>query len=94
MTRTTLIKDLEVINQNKYVIYDQKQIELDVESMLEYIGDPDSYLRDDLIYMTFVMWIEVKKYLDEDYLKVLLFKLLSNEFAFYHLGEKDNNTIL
>ena len=50
-----LQQQLEEIRNNNYVINDVPNIDSLSFSMLKHIGDTDSYLRDKLIYSTFII---------------------------------------
>ena len=50
-----LQQQLEEIRNNNYIIDDTLHIDPLSYSMLEHIGDTDSYLRDKLIYSTFII---------------------------------------
>lgn len=61
-------------------------------AMLAYLGHPDSDLRDELIYPTFVQWIERKVYSSEE-LRVLLHTALDDAHLFLGLGEVESDSV-
>ena len=62
--------------------------------MLKYIGDTDQELRDGLILNTFVNWIEEKRYFTNEELVNLLNTILSADFAFYNMGQENDDSVL
>lgn len=86
--------DLQRIKANEYNLNGDEQVRNYVDLMLKYIGDSDPELRDDLIYLTFVYWIEEKNYFTNEELISLLNKILSEEFAFYNIGSDNDDSVL
>lgn len=64
MTPETLRARLESIRQQNYAAPEDMP-EL-TAAMLAHLGNPDSYLRDELIYLTFVHWIQRGVYTPEE----------------------------
>ena len=62
-----LQQQLEEIRNNNYIIDDTLHIDPLSYSMLEHIGDTDSYLRDKLIYSTFYHLIKRTTFLTRNY---------------------------
>jgi hypothetical protein len=85
---------LRVISDNDYKLKEHESINDYVNLMLKYIGDSDPELRDDLIYSTFANWIEGECYFTDEELKSLLNTLLSNDFIFYKIGSKVDDSVL
>lgn len=81
---------LDVIRQQDYAPPEDTP-EL-TEAMLTYLGHPDSELRDDLIYLTFVHWIEREVYSSE-VLRVLLATVLDDAHLFLGLGEVESDSV-
>lgn len=92
--REQLIMDLKSIKENDFIIPKGKSVNEYMTMMMKYIGDEDPELRDDLIYEVFATWIEDKGYLTNEDLILLLNKLLSEEYAFYEIGNQNDNSVL
>ena len=61
-------------------------------AMLSYLGHPDGDLRDELIYLTFVHWIQRNVYLAEE-LRALLNTILDDTHLFLNLGEVESDSV-
>uniref|UniRef100_UPI00403F8E42 DUF2785 domain-containing protein n=1 Tax=Paenibacillus sp. FSL F4-0243 TaxID=2954732 RepID=UPI00403F8E42 len=92
-TREQLIKDLQRIEENDYELRSGEQLRDYVKLMLEYIGDPQPKLRDDLIYSTFYKWINEKQWFSDAELRELLLILLDEQHLFYHIGSKEDQAV-
>uniref|UniRef100_UPI00403F226B DUF2785 domain-containing protein n=1 Tax=Paenibacillus sp. FSL R10-2734 TaxID=2954691 RepID=UPI00403F226B len=92
-TREQLIIDLQRIEENNYELRSGEQLRDYVKLMLEYIGDPQPVLRDDLIYSTFYKWINEKQWFSDAELRELLLILLDEQHLFYHIGSKEDQTV-
>ncbi|WP_445671046.1 DUF2785 domain-containing protein [Paenibacillus sp. FSL P4-0184] len=92
-TREQLIKDLQRIEENDYELRSGEQLRDYVKLMLEYIGDPQPKLRDDLIYSTFYKWINEKQWFSDAELRELLLILLDEQHLFYHIGSKGDQAV-
>lgn len=92
-TREQLIIDLQRIEENDYELRSGEQLKDYVKLMLEYIGDPQPELRDDLIYSTFYKWINEKQWFSDAELRELLLILLGEQYLFYHIGSKDDQAV-
>jgi hypothetical protein len=92
-TRAQLIKDLQRIEENDYELSSGEQLKDYVKLMLEYIGDPQLELRDDLIYSTFYKWMNEKQWFSDAELRELLLILLDEQHLFYHIGSKDDPAV-
>lgn len=86
--------NLKEIRDNEYKLKEHESINDYVNLMLKYIGDSDPELRDKLIYSTFANWIERKCYFTDEELKSLLNTLLTNDFIFYKIGSKADDSAL
>lgn len=86
--------NLRRIKENEYNLGDGENINDYVNLMLKYIGDNNPEVRDELIYTTFVNWIEEKGYFTDEELKVLLNTILSEDFAFYNIGSENDDSVL
>lgn len=92
-TREQLIKDLQRIEENDYELRSGEQLRDYVKLMLEYIGDPQPKLRDDLIYSAFYKWINEKQWFSDAELRELLLILLDEQHLFYHIGSKEDQAV-
>ncbi|USK52866.1 DUF2785 domain-containing protein [Cytobacillus solani] len=93
-TKTKLMKDLIRIQKEHYQLQEGEEVQDFVTQMLQYIGDPQPELRDDLIYTTFQKWIfEMNKFTDEE-LRNLLSILIDKQHLLYHLGNAGDLTVL
>ncbi|WP_419886747.1 DUF2785 domain-containing protein [Paenibacillus sp. B-A-8] len=91
--REQLIIDLQRIEENDYELRSGEKIRDYVKLMLEYIGDPQPELRDDLIYSTFYKWMNEKKWFSDAELRELLLILLDEQHLFYHIGSKEDQAV-
>jgi len=82
------------IKENEYNLGNGENTNDYVNLMLKYIGDNDPEVRDELIYTTFVNWIEEKGYFTDEELETLLNTILSKDFAFYNIGSEDDDSVL
>lgn len=71
---------------------DKEQTETVLDAMLTYIGTPDSELRDKLIYSTFYFSI-TKGIFNTEQLIDLLHTVIGNDYLFFGLGSKENDTV-
>ncbi|MEK4236388.1 DUF2785 domain-containing protein [Paenibacillus sp. FSL H7-0714] len=92
-TREQLIIDLQRIEENDYELKSGEQLRDYVKLMLEYIGDPQPKLRDDLIYSTFYKWINEKQWFSDAELRELLLILLDEQHLFYYIGSKEDQAV-
>ncbi|WP_445739194.1 DUF2785 domain-containing protein [Paenibacillus sp. FSL F4-0236] len=92
-TREQLIIDLQRIEENDYELRSGEQLRDYVKLMLEYIGDPQPKLRDDLIYSTFYKWVNEKQWFSDAELRELLLILLDEQHLFYHIGSKEDQAV-
>lgn len=92
--REKLKIDLKRIKDNEYNLREDEKVMNYLDLMLKYIGDTDPELRDDLIYSTFVNWIEEKEYFTNEELISLLNRILSEDFAFYNIGYENDDSVL
>jgi len=67
------------IKENEYNLGNGENINDYVNLMIKYIGDNDPEVRDELIYTTFVNWIEEKGYFTDEELETLLNTILSKD---------------
>ncbi|MDP7990548.1 DUF2785 domain-containing protein [Bacillus sp. MHSD_36] len=87
-----LQEQLEEIRNNNYVINNVLNIDSLSSSMLEHIGDTDSYLRDKLIYSTFYHLIK-KDYISHTHLRKLLLESISDKYLLYKIHSDDEDAV-
>ncbi|PEJ74004.1 DUF2785 domain-containing protein [Bacillus wiedmannii] len=87
-----LQQQLEEIRNNNYVINNVLNIDSLSSSMLEHIGDTDSYLRDKLIYSTFYHLIK-KDYISHTHLQKLLLESVSDKYLLYKIHSDDEDAV-
>lgn len=91
--RNGLITYLSKVRDNGYVV-DQNGVDSKViELMMEYVGDPDPELRDELICTTFYQWIDTLDYLKEDQLHSLLDVALDERHLFCKIGSGEDHSV-
>jgi hypothetical protein len=61
-------------------------------AMMEYLGDSDSELRDDLVYSILGRWVTTGIF-SKVQLKQILDTILDDKHLFYKIGEKDTNSV-
>ncbi|WP_028593728.1 DUF2785 domain-containing protein [Paenibacillus assamensis] len=91
--RAKLKLELKRIEKEQYQLREGERIQNFIPLMLKYIGDPDSELRDNLIYPTFYMWIQEGNKLSEEELRSLLALLLNNEHLFNGIGSQNDQSV-
>ncbi|OWA33647.1 hypothetical protein B9G55_20075 [Saccharibacillus sp. O16] len=63
-----------------------------IPSMLRYIGDVDSALRDEWIYGSFSQWIQAG-WLEEDQLRQVMDAVLKGDGLFFRIGEQETDSV-
>lgn len=91
--REQLLLDLRRIEGNKYTLSEGECRSQYVEVMLQYIGDTDPDLRDELIYSTFNEWICEKEYFSDNDLLNMLNTLIDENHLFYHIGNDEDDSV-
>ena len=81
------------IKENDFNLSIDENVSDYLHLMLEHIGDTDPVLRDNLIYTTFVHWIEYKKYFSSKELIELLDTITSEDFMFYNIGSLGEDSV-
>ena len=61
-------------------------------AMMEYLGDSESELRDDLVYSVLIRWITSGVF-NKEQLKQILTAILDDKHLSYKIGEKDTNSV-
>lgn len=92
MKRDDLIKTLTTLKANDYNS-NKTDVEALLPHMLKYIGDTEPQFRDRLIYSCLCTWIEVKRYFDKETLINLTHQLMTDDFIFYKIGNKEDDTV-
>ncbi|MDF2681826.1 MAG: hypothetical protein K0R47_3016 [Brevibacillus sp.] len=92
-TRTTFMLDLQRIEDEHYQLREGEQLQDFVRLMLQYIGDPQPELRDDLIYPTFYTWIKEDNRFTDAELRSLLAVLTDEQHLFYQIGSENDQTV-
>lgn len=92
--REQLLVDLRRIQENGYQVTEGEKAQDYVPLMLQYIGDNDSELRDDLIYSTFYEWIFEREYFNKEELLKILITLMDENHLFYNIGNDEDDTVL
>jgi len=91
--REQLISDLRRLQKNQYQLAGGEKAFDYIPLMLQYIGDPDPELRDELIYSTLCEWICEKEYFSEDELLYILSVITNENHLFYHIGNDGDDTV-
>lgn len=91
--REELILNLKRIEGNEYRLNEGEKAMDFAQHMLEYIGDIDPKLRDDLIYSTFCNWIYEKDYFNNEELIKILDTIVDEKHLFFHIGNQYDNTV-
>lgn len=92
-TRTKLMLDLQRIEKDEYQLCEGEQHQDFLPLLLQYIGDPQPELRDNLIYPMFYMWIKEENRFSEEELRSLLSVLTDNNHLFYHIGSEEDQSV-
>ncbi|AZS13291.1 DUF2785 domain-containing protein [Paenibacillus lutimineralis] len=92
-TRMKLMTDLQRIEKEHYQLREGEQLQDFLTLMLQYIGDPQPELRDDLICTTFYEWFHDENMLTETELHRLLDVLTDEQHLFYQIGSVDDPSV-
>lgn len=87
--------NVEILKDKLEIYIDGKLLVLqleDQENMLKKIGNPDSYLRDELIYQSFGKLI-FSGQLNANELEKLLVQLKQGDYLFYGIGEQGTDSV-
>lgn len=93
-TRIKLMLDLQRIEKDEYQLREGEQHQDFLPLLLQYIGDPQPELRDNLIYSMFYMWIKEENRFSEEELRSLLTVLTDENHLFYSIGSEDDQSVL
>ncbi|PJO41555.1 DUF2785 domain-containing protein [Lysinibacillus xylanilyticus] len=91
--RLKLMEDLQRIEKNEYQLGEGEQHQDFLPLLLQYIGDPQPELRDNLIYPMFYMWIKEENRFSEEELRSLLTVLTDENHLFYNIGSENNQSV-
>ncbi|MRN52599.1 DUF2785 domain-containing protein [Paenibacillus monticola] len=91
--REKLRIDLQRIEDNQYLLGEGEELWDYITLMLQYIGDPQTELRDELIYPTFYEWISVRRLFTEVELLDMLSVLIDEQHLFYHIGSEGEASV-
>ncbi|MEM7331295.1 MAG: DUF2785 domain-containing protein [Chloroflexota bacterium] len=92
LSEAQLKEKLQSLAENQFKISDDDLPTL-VWEMVNHLGAADSYLRDDLIYAAFGMWILEYDLIEQDLLRELLHTVLSEQQMFHGVGEQNTNSV-
>ncbi|WP_277587404.1 DUF2785 domain-containing protein [Psychrobacillus antarcticus] len=92
-TRTKLMLDLQRIEKDEYQLCEGEQHQDFLPLLLQYIGDPQPELRDNLIYPMFYMWIKEENRFSGEELRSLLTVLTDENHLFYNIGSEDDQSV-
>ena len=94
MTRTVKQQSLKETLQSFHdfkQVSQQEAITLS-DQMVDHIGNPDPVLRDELIYSGLATWIMEGKF-DKQYFCKLFNQVLTDQYLFYKIGQKDDDSV-
>ncbi|MBZ4223621.1 DUF2785 domain-containing protein [Bacillus wiedmannii] len=92
-TRSKLMLDLQRIEKDEYQLREGEQHQDFLPLLLQYIGDPQPELRDNLIYPMFYMWIKEENRFSGEELRSLLTVLTDENHLFYNIGSEDDQSV-
>ncbi|MFJ7919678.1 DUF2785 domain-containing protein [Lysinibacillus fusiformis] len=85
--------DLQRIEKDEYQLREGEQHQDYVPLLLQFIGDPQPELRDNLIYPMFYMWIMEENRFSEEELRSFLSVLTDKNHLFYHIGSEEDQSV-
>ena len=88
-----LKEKLETLSQNKFQLSENDDLSILIPAMLTYIGSTDAELRDNLIYGAIVSWVMRHDAIEKAELQKIFLTLLDEKHLFFHIGEKDTDSI-
>lgn len=91
--RTKLKLDLQRIEKDEYQLREGELHQDFLPLLLQYIGDPEPELRDNLIYPMFYMWIKEENRFSEEELRSILTVLIDENHLFYKIGSEDDHSV-
>ncbi|ASA26494.1 DUF2785 domain-containing protein [Paenibacillus donghaensis] len=87
------MQDLQRIEDEHYHLREGEREQDFLTLMLQYIGDPEPELRDNLIYPTFYEWIMEQQKFTDDELRILLRTLTDEQHLFYQIGSEGSPSV-
>ncbi|OKP82498.1 hypothetical protein A3844_18605 [Paenibacillus helianthi] len=91
--RIQLMTDLQRIETEHYRLREGEEHQRFISLMLEYIGDPQPELRDELIYPAFYEWILEQRLFSSDELRGITAVLLDEQHLFHGIGGQGEDTV-
>ncbi|GLC89683.1 membrane protein [Lysinibacillus piscis] len=88
-----LMLDLQRIEKDAYQLQAGEQHQDFLPLLLQYIGDPQPELRDNLIYPMFYMWIKEENRFSGEELCSLLTVLTDENHLFYNIGSEEDQSV-
>ncbi len=85
--------DLQRIEQDEYQLREGEQHQDFLPLLLQYIGDPQPELRDNLVYPMFYMWVKEENRFSGEELRSLLTVLTDENYLFYNIGSEDDQSV-
>ncbi|WP_375143027.1 DUF2785 domain-containing protein [Paenibacillus sp. D2_2] len=85
--------DLQRIEKEHYQLREGEQLQDFLTLMLQFIGDPQPELRDDLICTTFYEWFHDENMLTDTELHSLLAVLTDEQHLFFQIGSEDDPSV-
>lgn len=92
-TRLKLMTELQRIGKEHYQLREGEQLQDFLTWMLQYIGDPQPELRDNLICTTFYEWFHDENMLTATELYSLLAVLTDEQHLFYQIGSVSDSSV-
>ena len=92
-TRETLLLALRTIQENSYQTPEGLKATDYLPAIVNFLGDPDPELRDDLIYSTLANWVTKEGFLNPTDLTWLLDQCLNEKHLFYQIGQSGDFSI-
>ncbi|MEA5078691.1 MAG: DUF2785 domain-containing protein [Anaerolineaceae bacterium] len=91
--REPLVQSLRKIEANKFQPENGRKAAEYLPAMLQFLGDPDPELRDELIYSTLANWVTNEGFLTPTDLVWLLVQSLDKDHLFYKIGHHGETSI-
>ena len=92
LSQDELVASLEGIKNDGFAVPGGKRLDDLLENMIMQIGNPNGYLRDDLIYETLASWISGNM-LGIDRCNAILGTCISDDFIMYRIDTNDEDAV-
>ncbi|AIQ61672.1 hypothetical protein PBOR_35795 [Paenibacillus borealis] len=92
-TRTELIRKLERLEEERYILREGERLQDFTCLMLRHIGDPEPELREH-IYSTFHIWLKRDNKFSCEEMRQLLAVLMDDRHLFYRIGSEGDHSVL